>query len=382
MKALYPPTTFRALRPEDDAEVRRLLHSAPMDGAIRLRLTQDPSYFAATGIGGAEETLLVAHQAGRLVALGRCTVQDRFVHGQPRRCGYLAHLRLAPDAVSRGALVRDGFRAFAAALASRPAELYFTSILDDNTRARSVLEHRRAGLPVYTRVGGYTTFVLNAPGPRAAPLLRERAETALARAGFRVVSGASLGPAGLADALNRLARAHPLALVWSEALLDRLSAHGLGGGDFSLLQEGTRCVAAFALWDQRAFRQITVDGYQSPLGLLRHAYNAYATLSRLPRLPPPGGTLRQAFISPLLGTAHATGALPAWVDYARAQAGERGLHYVVLGHGTGDAARDRAFGALRARRTASTLYRVTWDFEPSAGGPAPALPWDPEVALL
>lgn len=376
-------TSFHFLRPEDDAEVRRLLHAAPLAGSLRLRLTQEPSYLGATALGGAEETLLVARQAGRVVALGRCTVQDRFIDGRPQRCGYLCQLRLASDAVRRGALVRDGFRAFAQALSERPAALYFTSILDDNTRARTVLERPGPGRPLYTRAGGYSTFVLNVPAPNAAHRLRLRAEAALARAGLRITPGTAVTPAGLTAALNGLAREHPLALVWSENLLARLARHGLEPRDFLLLHRGNQCVAACALWDQRAFRQIVVDGYAPPLDLLRHAYNIFSFLRRRPLLPAPGGSLRLAYLSPLLCRRDAFETLPPLADLARALAATRGLHYLVLGHGAGEPAWDRAFAALRARRTGSTLHRVTWAGDTGSSTVAsPAPPWHPEVALL
>jgi hypothetical protein len=118
--------------------------------------------------------------------------------------------------------------------------------------------------------------------------------------------------------------------------------------DLLLAFRGGRLEGTLAAWDQHAFRQTIVLGYEAPLRWLRPVYNGWARFRNLPGLPAPG----QAF-------AHLTAALPVVVNddpaifasllEAQLARPRPGRDYLLLGFHEADP-------LLQVART----YRATW----------------------
>ena len=179
--------------------------------------------------------------------------------------------------------------------------------------------------------------------------------------------------------MQREAKKAQLTLTWDAARWTALRRHGLHADDFVLVREGGRLVAAGAVWDLRAFRQVVVEGYS---GFLRRAWPLLRFLARLglsPALPTPGETLAQGMI---FGAAveeprHWT---PLLRGLLRAAA-QKGLRWLVIAREERDPELAQLRRVCRAREYTTRLYEVCWP-----GGPARAtwsgLPCRPEVALL
>jgi hypothetical protein len=364
--------------PGDEADLRRLLRDNPMHGAVRVAFTHEPDYFRTIGIGGAEDRTLTARQDGRLVAAGRSVVLPRWLNGEIRRCAYMGELRLDATARGRAAIIRRGFQFFAADYARHPADLCFTSIIEDNVRALRVLERGLPGLPRYQLIAPLVTVVLPVPGRAAAGRLRARATADLASAGLRVVSGEEFSPSRLVAFLNSIGQTRQFALHWTTDRLSALASHGLGLRDFIVVVRGDTVVAGAALWDQRAFRQIVIDGYAPGLAALRPVANLVATVRGQPRWPAPGTALSQAFLSPLAVADEYRRVLPLVVRAGLATAAERDLRYLSLSL----PANSQATLGLRGRRYTSRLYTVHWPGVESTPAWLDARPCQPEIALL
>lgn len=355
---------------DDDAELRALFGTTPMRGAMRLGFAHEPSFFAGTGLLGASDRVLLAREDGRLVAAGRCVVQPRWVNGAIRRCGYLGELRLSPTAKGRRDILRHGYAFYAANSRDDGADLYVTSVLADNTRARRLFERGWRGLPRYTPVADYTTLILRATSGDVRPPTN-----------IEILTGDNIPAGEIARFLNNQARARNLAVVWPDDSTAVASRHGLRPGDFLIARHQGAVTGCAALWDQRSFRQVVVHGYSPWLQLIRPWVNLAAPFTGWPALPRPGTTLAHAYLSPLaVDPAHATVA-PVLVRAVLAAAARRRLDAVSLGAD----ARDplwQALGRLRGRRLASVIYTVQWPDTPSAApNLAPGL-CSPDLALL
>ena len=141
----------------DEAELRALLRTTPMAGAVSLRFEREPDYFAGEGAAGGRDVTILARRGGRVVCMGRCSRRAVYVNGRRCEAGYLGELRLAPGTRGGLAVLRAGY-AFSARLeAERPAEFYFTSVAVSNERARGVLESGRLGLPKYEALAELVT---------------------------------------------------------------------------------------------------------------------------------------------------------------------------------------------------------------------------------
>jgi len=360
---------LRAIAPDDDRALRALLRRSVIPGAVRVAFTREPAYAAGEGVAGAVDHLVVARDAGAIVGMGRCSVRTLYRNGRPERVGYLGELRLA-EASRRGTrLLREGYRALAEAMSDDGIQAYFTSITSDNRRARTVLEHApRLGLPAYTPLAELVTLV--------APVARGW-QRAPARDAAAAAAVPSHDLAATVSFLDRAARQQQLALPWSALTVRSLASHGVSPADFVALAPHGTLAGAAALWDQRPFRQVVVDGYGGALRWGRALANVALRLAGSPLLPAPGEVLAQgALLGATVAAPEAWHALWPLVAHAAAR---RRMAWVAIARDARDPELEVLRPLLRAREYHTTLYDVAL---------APAVPpWDgrlvrPEVGLL
>jgi hypothetical protein len=148
--------------PADDPDVRRLLRDNPMGDAISISLEREPdTSLAATVEGDVHHTIIVRDRTtGALAAVGAVSVRDTYINGRPRRLGYLGQLRLDRAYAGRASVLRGGYAFFRTLHQSLGVELYLTSILADNRRARRFLERGLPGMPTYRPVETFETLVM------------------------------------------------------------------------------------------------------------------------------------------------------------------------------------------------------------------------------
>lgn len=348
---------------DDDAGIRALLRRSVLPGAVRVAFTRDPSYALGEGLAGAVDATVVAHAHERVAAMGKCSTQTLMRNGIATPVGYLGELRLDPDTPASPRVLRDGYRLMHEALQAAGARACFTSITSDNARARQVLEHGgRLGLPIYAPLCDLVTLVLpvrhGAAGARAAELVSAEDCAVFLRA--------------------HAARCQ-LALAWTPEQCEALMRHGADLRDACVVRRHGRMVGVAHVWDQRAFRQIRIDGYSRPLDLARGSVNMVQRLRGLPTLPAAGAVLAQGM---LFGAAvESPDEWPALWTAVQVRAAALGLEWLAIARD----ARDPELATLRALAPAqeyhTTLYDVAWRSDPATTS------WDarlfrPEAALL
>lgn len=359
-----PPAGLSLAQPADDAALRALLRRSVLPGPVRVAFTREPDYFAGEGLAGAADTTLVSRRNGRIVGIGRCSVNTLMLDGEAARVGYLAELRVIPGTPGAPRMLREGYDYLETHVAPS-LDACFTSIGADNARARRVLERGpRFGLPAYRRLCDLVTLVAPVRAPHRG-----------AGDGAAPVDGEALRAFLHAQA----ARTH-LGLAWTPAQWDALGTRGVGRGSFALVRRDRKTVAAAAIWDQRAFRQVVVDGYGGTLRHTRPVVNAFLAMRGHPTLPQPGTALAQGM---LLGASVADPSdWPSlWAAVTRQAAG-MGLQWLVLSRDARDAELDILRRTTGAREYRTTLYEVRWRTM------SPRDPWSearlfrPEASLL
>ena len=351
----------------DEAELRELLRRSPMAGAVRLAFTREPDYFAADGLAGARDRTLICREEGRLCGVARLSVNQLYCGGMPRQVGYLGELRLAPGAKRPARLLRGGYRELRELLrggaGGAAVDLCFTSVAATNDRARKVLEHGgRLGLPAYRPIAELVTLLL--PVGQTAAAAEEEAA----------------GEEELTEFLRPNAAPSNLALTFTAERWAALARHRLVAADFATLREQGRLVAAAAVWDLRAFRQVLVGGYH---GFLEWAGPILRFLSRLglaPPLPAVGACLEQGMIFGATVTAPRLWA--PLLAALEARAARRGLRWLVIARDARDPELAMLRRLRRAREYRTRLYEVRWADGPGFGEPWGDALFRPEVALL
>lgn len=351
---------------DDDADIRRLLRSNPMPGLISLSLEREPDYFADHDLPGEETQTVVARENGRLLCAGSCVVRQRFVNGRPRRVGYLGGLRLDAAAAGRFDVLRRGYQFFQELQQAAPADFYFTSIAEENARARSVLERALPGMPRYEFVMRFVTLVLS---------VRRKTN-------IRMRPGTARLTAELTDVLNRGGQRRQFAPCWSEEWLRGLAPLGLQPGDFVTARQSAGATGCAALWDQRRFKQVVVRGYSRWLARSRTLLNWGTRLVGRPGLPSPGYPLAIAFCSHLASTDGDPALAAKLISNVQTLAASRGVEWLVVGFAANDPCLDVVRRSFPWREYHTRIYVVSW---PGLGGTVGELDdrvWAPEGALL
>ena len=361
LRELTEATELALARREDDAELRALLRRAVMPGAIRVAFTREPHYFAGEGLAGSDDVTLIARQGGRLAGMGRCSINTLYRNGTPQRVAYLGELRIDPDAPRSASMLRDGYRFLARTAGT--VDGFFTSIATDNLRARRVLERgARLGLPRYTMLCDLVTLVI--------PVGRGSAGT----------SASELDLAELTRFLDRQSRERQLTLTWNVSRWGNLLRHGVSPSSCVVSMDGPNIGGAAAIWDQRAFRQVVVDGYDRRVQVARPLYNGFQSLRGMASLPGPGATLAQGMLLGAFVT-RPEGWDALWPPLARRARAMR-LSWLSVARQAGDA----ELAVLRRKpgvqEYRSTLYAVDWSDGPHWLDGWESRSFRPEVSLL
>jgi len=341
----------------DDAGIRALLRSQPMDGAIRVSLEREP----AAGIeGDTHHTVVVRDDRGRIAGVGSRSVGNVWFNGQPARLGYLGTLRRDPKLVGFFRLLRAGFAKLETTRRSDELPFDLTSVVADNLAARRALERGLPGLPRYEPWREYVTLII--PTSRRAP----RRDPAVARA------HADDLPA-VVDLLSTHARNYQFAPQYTEDdFRSPNRSRGLSIDDFLLFRENGEAQGCLAIWDQRAFKQIIVHDYSPALSRARPFLNLlFSTLNR-PTLPPRGSPLRVAAPSHAALYDDNPDAATRLIAHARHAAALRNIDYLLLGLPADSAKLRTLRRAFKPREYRSVLYlvshreRAAWPAQPDA----------------
>jgi hypothetical protein len=275
---------FELATEADDEQLRRVLAAAPMDGDVSVSFQREPSYFDAAVVGGDFVQTVVGRLSatGEIVGFGVRSVRTMFVNGQPRPIGYLSTLRLLPEHRNLGLIAR-GYRFFAELHDDRSTSLYLTTIAEGNDRAVDVLTRGRAGLPPYHKAGRFFTFVIPP---------RQRRSNGTTVADVIVRSAVMDDLPAIVEFLNEYGRRRQFFPCYDAAdfFQPRCTFRDLQTGDILLAVRDRRIVGTLGMWDQSGFRQSVVHRYSRRLQWTRPAFNLWARLRGMPRLPPVGET--------------------------------------------------------------------------------------------
>ncbi len=287
----------------------------------------------------------------RLLGMGGRTVLAAWVNGRATRLGYLGQLRLDRGCRGRTGMLKAGYRLLRELHGDGATPFYVTTIIEDNRPARRLLEAGLEGLPTYRALEPFVTLAL--------PVARRRGRP---RSGLPVGRAAAGDLEAIAECLGRNAPRYQFAPCWTrEDLMSERRCRDLRPEDFHLVRRQGRVTGCLALWDQRGFKQTIVRGYGRRLRLARPLVNRLAPWLGVPRLPPPGGEVRSAFVSHVAVDEDDPGTLLALLESARDGAAERGLDYLILGFARRNPLLAVVRRAFPHREYASMLYLVHWE---------------------
>ena len=346
--------------PADEPDIRSLVGSVAMPGAVAVRFAREPDYFLGTTIMGDPCDVLVARHEpdGRLAGIACRAERRSFVNGAESTTGYIGQIRIAEE--FRGSwLVQRGARLMRAM--SPPGLIYLGVIARENPRARGALIERRppGGLRA-VRLSGLTTCAI---------VLRQRGAGHQQRA----AGGVDVSPAcdALLPAVVAFLRARgPQRQLFPAYSLDDLRGgprmRGLAVSDILIAHRADHILGVMAVWDQHGYKQDVVESYGPSLARIRPVYNVAARLLGTQPLTPPGEAIPLAFGACISVADDDPQVMRALVRAATAHAVAAGKAYLMLGFADADPllAVARRWPHITYR---SDVYAFSWSADPAAG---------------
>lgn len=281
--------TFELASPQDDPALRRLLASSTMPGRITVTFEREPNYFLGCGtMGNFWQVVIARHKASGEIAGVLCRgVREHFINGQPQNLGYIGQIRIAEK--YRGLwLLSRGLDYFRSLHADGRTQAYWGVISDENDIARGVLvERQRKGFPSARYVARIHTLGIILRKPRKP-----------------IPFSGEITP-GLAELLPEIVsfmRQHGASKQFFPAytaadFAGSAATLGFSVDDFLLARQNGDIVGVLGIWDQAAYKQTIVRGYDLSLRRIKPLYDLGARLLGAQPLPAIGEHIHSAYAS-------------------------------------------------------------------------------------
>jgi hypothetical protein len=367
---------FELAEPADDAALRRLMAQTPMDGRVMLSFQREPGYFDANCVLGRNRQTIVCRdvEQNEIVGLATRSIREMYIAGRATRVGYLSGLRIAERARRQDVLAR-GYRFLRELHEADPhaPDYYLTTIAEDNTVAIDQLTSRRAGLPAYHPLTRLHTLVL----PIHRRPSRSKPES---RATCRISTADDIQE--VIEFLNASGAQKTFFPKYQQADFEPPDAtfRGLQTSSICVATRNGQIIGTAGVWNQQAFRQTVVSGYQPAVRLLRPLLNLWSRVTGGIQLPAIGSSLGAAFVClPVVSDnepAVFTALLQQLMRIAPAD-----VPCLLLGLCDNDPWLPLAQSLSRSRYT-TRLYAVNWSAAPASVVSPSAKPYYLELGCL
>ncbi|MET0004841.1 MAG: hypothetical protein ABW087_14585 [Candidatus Thiodiazotropha sp.] len=354
----------------DDEALQIILAENPMQGWLRLAQQRSPSYFAGEDLMG-HSIAIIGEDAAKdnaIIGMYHTSFLPLYINGQVVKTGYLGELRVNQSYRSSLRIIKHGFASIRSLTRaeSTTTQLWFTSIASDNHVARRLLEADNPKLPRYTPRGELQTLAISTHHGKRPTRFQPAIENDIPT---------------LCEFHQRQASQLNFAPCLDPSWLGGLSRQkGLTIEDFLIYKRDGRIEACIALWDQRPFKQLVVQGYRSPLNYLRGLYNIFAYLSTRPLLPGAHSILESLYLSFFCCSKEFEEEATELVQEALYLASRRGAKIGLIGVAAGNPLLARLKKSFRPTIYKTCIESVSWrDEKPPELNDAPI---QPEIALL
>jgi hypothetical protein len=322
-----------------------------MQGWVRLSLQRMPSYFASEELIGRSRTVIAldARRENEVVGMYRTTFMPFYYNGTLVEGGYLGELRVNKAFRNRLHILRHGFDSIHPLNLPESAStsIWFTSIASDNFRARRLLESKNSKLPGYTPVGELLTLAISIRRGKRSAMLQTAQQADI--------------PA-ICQLHNRQASRYQFASHLDPEWLRGLTgSKGLSLDDFRVYRDDEGIQACLAVWDQRAIKQVIVQGYRPPLNRLRLLVNLFAAHIGKPKLPAPNDRLEHVYLAFFAFTKRAEQHAVHLLQEALHIAKEKNADTALLGVSAGNPLLPRLRARLHPVIYTTCIESVSWN---------------------
>ena len=273
MKCLNDRYEISLASGSDSAQILNIYECGDFKGDVSVLYTRRPDPVQSLEDEGEKAVIPIVRDlsTGVIVGMGACIIRKAYINGEIRSTGYLTGLKGLPHYRKKVPAISETYR-YLREKTMGEVDIYYTTILKENTAVQKMLEKKRKGMPEYRRIGEYTVY-----GFRTGVKARSR--------GWKLETGS------LAE-LESLDIWRPGDFNFSPA---DAALHGLSDGDVYILRDKDgNAAAACAVWNQQDCKQYIVTGYG---GIYRWMKKLPLKLAGYPDLPREGVPANYASIA-------------------------------------------------------------------------------------
>lgn len=319
--------TLRFAESADNEGIRRIFAEGGFDGALSVQYLRDPAPFESFSADGEENRVMVIidNQSGDVIAVGGAVIRTEYLNGAPEKCAYLTGLKIGAAYRGKISFIAKAYQFLRDGISH--CKICYTTILDDNKAAISLLEKKHRNMPEYRYLGHYNTYCFHG-GKRLLPLERDNTSgfPELMREHF---SGLSLTPVDF-------------------------DLRGFGEKTFYSYRENGEIIACCFIGDQRATKQYKMCSYGGAFKLLSRLPTR---LLGYPEFPKAGSVISHGVVSYLYVRDNDKRLCERFLRSAAADAGFSLLIWGGFESNPLCAALDK----MKTIKYGSRLYSVEWD---------------------
>jgi len=167
---------------------------------------------------------------------------------------------------------------------------------------------------------------------------------------------------GIVSCLQDYLPRYQFSPYWDEqAIQDGSYCKNLSVNDFLIIRDGGKISSCLAIWDQKSFKQVIINGYSRTLSIVRPLLNMFLSVQRKPRLPQAPCELNMAYLSHMAIRDDKPEEFIDLVRMARQVAFKREIDYLVIGLTCAHPLHKVMSSKFSSYEYASNLYTVHWD---------------------
>ena len=150
--------TLRSACSDDNDGIREIFHSEGFSGGLSVKYLRDPRPYDSFCADGdrAEILVITDNENHRTAAVGGAVIRTEYVNGSPEKCAYLTGLKIHPDYRKKITFISKAYSFLHEKISD--CRYSYSTILDDNSAAVSMLEKKHKNMPEYNYLGHYTTY--------------------------------------------------------------------------------------------------------------------------------------------------------------------------------------------------------------------------------
>lgn len=151
--------TIDLASPSDAEEILKIYENGDFKGNISVLYTRRPDPIKSLRQEGERVVIPILKDQtnNKICGIGCCVIRKAYLNGEIKNTGYLTGLKVLPEYQKRLLPIKDVYN-FLYEQTKREVDLYYTTILQENTAVQKMLEKRRKNMPEYLYQGDYTVY--------------------------------------------------------------------------------------------------------------------------------------------------------------------------------------------------------------------------------